>query len=292
LRTDRDSGAVAMGKGRDRGYAMIAAIIGVAAFGFIAFEFMAQDRGVLAEVRGEAEQAKLTAAADAGIAMAISGLADPDLNQRWGIDGRARNAQFGDVLLTITVEDERGKIPLNGIIEEEAHELFKLAGAQGQQLETLTDSFEDWQDADNAPRPNGSEAPYYAPFGIKPRNAGFRTIGELRHLHGMTDDVYARVAPATTVFFGESGGFSESTSQVLALEVLGEESPNSLAVQQRMRQLAGDVPLPATAAKMSYIARTLTVRVEARKGATYLKRNAILELTGNKDDPYWFRYLD
>ncbi len=44
--------------------------------------------------------------------------------------------------------------------------------------------------------------------------------------------------------------------------------------------------------KLSYVARTLTVRVEARKGGAYLKRSAIVELTGNKDDPYWFRYLD
>ena len=276
----------------ERGYAMIAAIVGVAAFGFIAFELIAQDRGVLAEVRGEAEQAKLAAACNAGLYAAIHGLGDPDPTQRWGIDGRSRPMQFGDTTLLITVEDERGKIPLNGIIEEEAQSLFQLAGASGTQLSMLTDSFEDWQDADNTPRPSGAEAAAYAPFGIKPRNAGFHTLGELRQLRGMTDAIYQRIVPATTVFFGESGGFSESTSQVLALEVLGEEGPNSLAVQQRLQQLAGNAPLTQPLFKASYIARTLTVRVEARKGGAYMKRTAIIELTGNKDDPYWFRYLD
>lgn len=277
---------------RDGGYAMIAAIVGVAAFGFIAFELIAQNRGVLAEVRGEAEQAKLTAACNAGLYAAIHGLADPDATQRWGIDGRSRAMQFGDVALAITVEDERGKIPLNGIIEEEARELFRMAGASGDQLDTLTSSFEDWQDADNTPRPSGTEAAGYAALGYKPRNAGFHTLGELRQVRGMTDDIYARVAPATTIFFGESGGFSESTSQILALEVLGEEGPNSLAVISRQHQLAGDVPLAQPMFKLSYIARTLTIRVEARKGGAYMKRSAIMELTGNKDDPYWFRYLD
>jgi len=209
---------------RERGYAMIAAIVGVAAFGFIAFQLIAQDRGVLAEVRGESEQAKLIAACNAGLYMAIHGLADPDPTQRWGIDGRPRTGSFNGIALNVTVEDERGKIPLNGIIEEEARQLFQMAGATGTQLDTLTDSFEDWQDVDNTARPAGAEAPYYAPFGYKPRNAGFHTIGELRMIKGMTDDIYSRVAPASTVFFGESGGFSEQTSQVLALEVLGEEA--------------------------------------------------------------------
>jgi len=277
---------------RDSGYAMIAAIISVAAFGFIAFEMMAQNRGVLAEVRGEAEQAKLTAACNAGLYAAISNLNNPDLSLRWGIDGRARTMQFGAVNLTITVEDERGKIPVNGIIEEEAHSLFQLAGASGAQLETLTDAFEDWQDVDNTPRPSGSEAAVYAPLGYKPRNSGFHTLGELRLLRGMTDDLWQRVESATTVFFGESGGFSEGTSQPLALEVLGEEDPNSLAVMQRRRQLSGEVPPSPSVLKATLVGRTLTVRVEARQGGAYLKRTAIVEMTGNAADPYWFRYLD
>jgi hypothetical protein len=38
--------------------------------------------------------------------------------------------------------------------------------------------------------------------------------------------------------------------------------------------------------------RTLTVRVEARANGAYVKRTAIIELTGNAADPYWYRYLD
>ena len=271
---------------------MIAAIVGVAAFGFVAFQLIAQDRGVLAEVRGESEQAKLIAACNAGLIEAIHGLGDPDPNQRWGIDGRPRTGSFDGINLTVTVEDERGKIPLNGIIEEEAREMFQAAGATGSQLDTLTDSFEDWQDVDNTPRPFGAEAPYYAPFGYKPRNAGFHTVAELRMVKGMTDDLYQRIAPSVTVFFGESGGFSEQTSQILALEVLGEEASTSPEVQSRIQQLSGNLPVPQAVGRMSLLARTLTVRVEARRGGAYLKRTAIVELTGNAADPYWFRYLD
>jgi general secretion pathway protein K len=278
---------------RERGYAMIAAIIGVAAFAFIAFEFMAQDRGVLAEVRGEAEQAQLTADCNAGLYLAIYNLSSNDVTQRWGIDGRSRTVQLGRSTLVITVEDERGKIPLNGIIQEEVHDTFAAAGATGTQLSILTNAFEDWQDSDNSARPNGAEAPAYASLGYKPRNAGFRTVGELRMLRGMTDDIYYRLAPATTVFFGESGGFSESTAQPLALQVLGEVAANSPEVIERQRELSGQAAMPQTLTKVNLIGRTLTVRVEAHRGATYLKRTAIVELAGPRaSDYFWIRTLD
>ncbi|HWA04544.1 MAG TPA: hypothetical protein VG819_13570 [Rhizomicrobium sp.] len=271
---------------------MIAAIIGVAAFGFVAFQMIAQNRGVLAEVRAEAEQAKLEAACDAGLYMAIAGLGVRDVTQRWSIDGRPRVASFGDTVLTITVEDERGKVPLNGIIEEEVHDIFADAGATGAQLTTVVQAYEDWEDTDNTPRPGGAEARDYASLGYKPRNGGFRTVGELRMLKGMTDQLYERIAPAVTTFFGESGGFSESTAQPLALEVLGELEPNSPEVIERIKELTGQAPVPETLAKASLIARTLTVRVVAQKGAAYLKRTAIFEFTNNPKDPYWIRYLD
>jgi general secretion pathway protein K len=277
---------------RERGYAMIAAIVGVAAFGFIAFELMAQNRGVMAEVRGEAEQAKLSAACDAGFYAAISGLATTDVTQRWSIDGRARVVQFGDMTLTITVEDERGKIPLNGIIEEEVRDMFQAAGVSGPRLDALADAYEDWEDTDNTARPEGAESAAYAGMGYKPRNSGFRTISELRMIKGMDDALYARIAGATTVFFGESGGFSESTSQPLALQVLGETAANSPEVIEREKELSGEAPVPQTLAKASLLARTLTVRVEARKGATYLRRTAIIELTGTAGPGYWIRNLD
>jgi general secretion pathway protein K len=225
--------------------------------------------------------------------MAISGLSTSDVTQRWGIDGRSRTVQFGRTTLVITVEDERGKIPLNGIIEEEVRDLFTAAGVTGNQLNMLTDSFEDWEDSDNSARPSGAEAPAYASFGYKPRNAGFRTISELRMLKGMTDDIYARIAPATTVFFGESGGFSESTAQPLALQVLGEVAANSPEVMERQRELAGESAVPQTLIKANLIGRTLTVRVEAHRGATYLKRTAVIEITGSTASSYyWLRYLD
>jgi general secretion pathway protein K len=198
---------------------------------------------------------------------------------------------FDGIPLTITIEDERGKIPLNGINEDQARDMFAMAGASGAQLDTLVDSFEDWLDPDSIRRPNGAEAPDYLALGYKPRNGGYHTTDELRLLHGMTDAMFAQIAPAVTVFFGESGGFSETTAQPFALAVIGEIKPDSPQMKTRQDQIAGVVPPVQVANVLSLVGRTLTVRVEAKLNGADVKRAAIVEWTNNKADPYWLRYL-
>jgi general secretion pathway protein K len=276
----------------DRGYAMLAAIVGIAAFSYVGFEVVAENRGVISEVQAENEQAKLTAACDAGLALAVDGLAAHDRRDQWLIDGTKRTMMFDAVALTITVEDERGKIPLNGVNEDQIRTLFADAGASGAKLDTLVDSFEDWLDPDTNARPNGAEADYYARFGYAPRNAGFRSVGELRLIKGMDDSLFQRVAPVTTAFFGESGGFSESTSQILALEALEELKPDAPEIQERQQELSGLKPAQDVQNPPSLLGRTLTVRVEAKRAGASVTRSSIVELTGAASDPVWYRNLD
>ncbi len=281
-----------MKRTRDRGYAMLAAILGIAAFSYVSFEVIAENRGIVSEVQAENERARLSAACDAGLQFAVAGLAVKDKKQQWPIDGTSRNLMFGDVALTITIEDERGKAPLNGINEDQVRELFAATGIAGTRLDMLVDSYEDWLDPDNDRRPNGAESADYLSSGYKPRNGAFHTVSELRLLKGMDDALYARVAPATTVFFGESGGFSEGTSQILALEALSEVGPTSPEVVERQRELAGQKPAPDIANPPYLIGRTLSVHIEAKRAGADMKRSAIVELTGNSADPFWMRYLD
>ncbi|MBV9570127.1 MAG: general secretion pathway protein GspK [Alphaproteobacteria bacterium] len=277
---------------RDSGYAMLAAILGIAAFSYVSFQVLAENRGIISVVQAETERARLTAACNAGLTLAIQGLASKDKKQQWLIDSTKRTLKFDDVTLTIIVEDERGKVPLNGINEDQVHDLFRTAGVSGSRLSTLVDSYEDWIDPDNQRRDSGAEAPQYAALGYKPRNGSFHTISEIRYLKGMDDDLYARVAPAITTFFGESGGFSEGTSQVLALAALSEVGLDSSDVIQRQQELAGLRPAPDVRDPPYLIGRTLTVRVEASRAGADIKRSAIVELTANPNDPVWVRYLE
>lgn len=271
---------------------MLAAILGIAAFSYIGFEVLAEGRGVVSEVQAENERAKLTAACNAGIEIAVANLASKDRKQQWPIDGVTRTIKFDDVTLAITVDDERGKLPLNGVNEDQIRQLFSAAGVAGPRLDTLVDSFEDWLDPDDDRRPHGAETADYLSQGYKPRNGGFHTVSELRLIQGMDDDLYLRVAPTVTVFFGESGGFSESTSQILALEALSEVGPASPEVMERQQELAGQKPSPVIANPPLLTGRTLTVRVKASRAGAEIQRSAIVELTGYPADPVWMRYLD
>ena len=86
-RLRRPSGSPSRSR-RDAGYALVVAVVAVGAFAFIAYQVLAADRGVIASVSARVEQARLAAAADAGVMMAIHGVGQEDESQRWSIDGR------------------------------------------------------------------------------------------------------------------------------------------------------------------------------------------------------------
>ena len=109
---------------QDKGYALVAAVTAVAAFAYLAFQVLAANRGAIDLVSGQSERARLVAAADAGISLAVHGLAADDRGVRWSIDGKPRRLEFAGVDLTVTVEDERGRAPLGGLNDGQSHAMF------------------------------------------------------------------------------------------------------------------------------------------------------------------------
>lgn len=265
---------------RDDGYALVAAVAAVAAFSYIAFEVLAVNRGGMASVNGEFSRARLAAAAEAGLALAVQGLSAGD--GRWPIDGRPRTIAFNGAELSIAIEDEKGKAPLNDLEEEDVRQMFSAAGVSGARLMTLVDSFADWQDEDDARRASGAERAEYAYAGLRPRNGQLHNVEELSALNGMDRALYARLAPALTVFPGARGGFNPATASAMALAIMsgGDEADDQPSVQR--------APAPASLA-----GHPLTVRVIAGDGhGGRLERSAVIELTGHAERPYWVRYLN
>lgn len=247
----------------DRGYALLAALAALALFACIAFVSLAASRGTIAEVGGLVEQARLAAAADAGLALAVNGLSIEDRTRRWPIDGRARAAAFEGMRLTILIEDERGKVPLDSIDEGQARRMFAAAGAPDDRAESLAAAFVAWRDGAAA---SGAAA------------AAFRTIEELRGLPGMDDALYRRLAGAVTIGAGARGAFSERTAQPLALAVMVEGGGGAPADIERRRELAGQRTALDIADDVSLIGHPLTVRVLVDDGgAGRLGRATVIE---------------
>ena len=274
---------------------MVAAVAAVAAFADVSFEVMATNRGVIAGVSARVEQARLSAAADAGMMIAVHGLGQEDVSQRWAIDGRTRELVFNGVDLLVTVQDERGKAPLDGLNPAQARSLFEGAGATGDRLDALVNELRDFQSAEEdstADTPGATSANATGLAAATVRQGGFRTNGDLMTLKDMDADLYSRIAPAVTVFFEESGPFEPTHATPLAAAAMAAqeaESPEELAAEKSENNQEPEEVI----VDENLVGRTITVNVLARdRNNATAHRAEILELTGAKAAPYWIRYVE
>ena len=276
---------------RDRGYALVAAVAAVAVFAFLAFQVLASNQGSIATVAAETRRARLTAAADAGIAIAIHGLTAEDRGQRWSPDGRVHTIRFGDIDLSVTVEDERGKAPLNALTDGQARALFAGAGASGDQLDALVAEFRDWV-TDPASGVDTSAAPALRANGQPVRHGPMSTVGELAALPDMTLGLLARIAPAVTVFGEEAGtGFNAEYASPLAKAAVDGDALADPETLDNQTQVAGERPDEAIADATPAGAFTIRVIARDRNGAQ-THRMEVIECTGGGPHPYWVRYAE
>jgi general secretion pathway protein K len=278
------------GKASEAGYALIAAVVSIILFALMALVVINSMRGPTMMVAAEAERARLSAAADAGVALAIEGLLIRNPATRWKIDGKPRQEAFGDIRLTIIVEDERGKIALNLINAQQAERMFRAFGLQGIELEAAVDGFMDWRDGDFDPRPRGGEFDVYAPRQLQPRNGDLRTLGELALINGVGPELAKKIAPVATVNFG-SGEFDPRFASPIARQVSADDEGDA-----DLAQFGSEFQSGQTVAAFrpeysdSLIGRPLTIRVSARSGPEAQASIAVIvELTGSDIRPYVIR---
>lgn len=279
-----------IGGRRDKGFAMVAVLIAVVALAALAYDVVLQSRTGIVTAQAESDRARMAAAADAGLAIAEAGLVGA--GARWPLDGTPRGLAFDGVDLSVAVEEERGKVPINILSDSEARRLFVAAGASGPQLDTLTDSFLDWRDDDEERRPHGAETPDYARRGYRSRDGDVTAIGELARINGMTPAIFARIAPYVTLFFGESGGFNEKNASPFAIRVMTGDDDDSPISIERAREIKGQRTRLDFEDKGDAVltGRRFTVRVVAHDAhGGQLSRATIVEPTGNPRDPIWVR---
>lgn len=277
---------------REEGYALIAAILSIVIFALMALTMINVTRSSTVMAAAEIDRAKLSAAADAGIAIAVHGLMLNDPSQRWAIDGNVRRETFDGTTLDIIIEDERGKIALNLINKSEVEAMFGAFGLQGLELEAAVDSFMDWRDEDDDPRPRGAEFEIYAPKKIKPRNGELRTLGELALIVGVGPELAQRMIPYTTVNFG-TGEFDPRYASEIAIRVSSiNEISNGIidTVDSEAEKLRKTVEAFRTRRNDSLVGRPLTIRVTAKQRPDKsAQRTAIIELTGSDVRPFVIR---
>jgi general secretion pathway protein K len=259
---------------REQGYALIAAVVSIVVFALMALTILNATRGTVVMASAELDRARLSAAADAGIALAIQGLMEKDPAQRWKIDGRPRLVDFDENALTITVEA-----------------MFAAFGLQGIELEEAANSFMDWRDEDDDPRLRGAEFEAYAALKIRPRNGPLHSVGELAMIRSIGPTLATRMAPYVTVNFGTSGAFDPRYASAIAIRVSGQDEADASRSDfgARLRQ-GGVIDAASEPLSDSLVGRPLTIRVNAARGpAAQAHRAMIVELTGAELRPYVVR---
>jgi type II secretory pathway component PulK len=107
-----------------------------------------------------------------------------------------------DTDVDISVSYESGKINLNWSSLPVLSALFAANGINQDTSLQLAAAIIDWRDHDNEPLPSGAENETYNALevGYTPRNGAFETIGELRHILGVTEDIFTCSLPLITVY--------------------------------------------------------------------------------------------
>jgi type II secretory pathway component PulK len=141
---------------------------------------------------------------------------------------------FGDARYALVLRDVGAALNLN----EASEEMLRLFFAQGMDMDyaeadQLAQAILDWIDEDEIPRINGAEREEYLEDEalVLPPNRDFVDVDELRHVRGMTPELYVRAAPHLTLI-GEGQININSAPEPVLLAIPGMDLG---AVEEIMR---------------------------------------------------------
>ncbi|MGH2400038.1 MAG: general secretion pathway protein GspK, partial [bacterium] len=152
-------------------------------------------------------QAQARALAEAGVHRGILELYNPDRLRRWRRDGSPHRIRLGGAPITVSLQDEAGKIDLNSAQRDLLGTLLRASGIDDERRDALLDAIEDWRDADSLRRLNGAEDQEYEVAGrtYGAKDATFNTVEELQQVLGVTPRLFKRLRPALTVHSHSAG---------------------------------------------------------------------------------------
>lgn len=169
----------------------------------------------------QVQAAQARAAAQAGIWLGVQDLLRPAQAQLWKHDGTPRKVIFGNAVLSVRIQDEAGKIDLNGAGAELLRGLLQSAGVEEPALTSTVNAILEWRRPGNLRRVSSVGTKDYAaaglPYGAK--HGLFSSVAELRMVLGMRESVYQKIAPALTVF-SQLSGIDPSVAVPAALQAV------------------------------------------------------------------------
>jgi general secretion pathway protein K len=241
--------------------------------------------------RNGLEVATINATAEAVIHRTILGLIDPRHDKTWRADGVVQSFAFDGQAINLIVQDELGRIDLNGADAGLLTGLFQSVGLTPEDVGSTVDKILDWRDSTPLKHANGAKEQDYRLAGLSygPRNGPFQSAEELMLVMGMTSALFAQVRPALTVYSGRQSIDPQTAPReaLLALPGMDPARVSSIIAERASRPYVGPGNDPGSQSPISLGGRAYTIRTEIARPSGVVVREATIRLTDNPAQPYF-----
>ena len=266
-----------------RGLALLAVIWVIGLLAVMAMDVLSAARRESRQGDDRLERARMEAAAEAGLALAAQALlrgAPADATGPHAFDGS---------MVAVEIEPEAGKVDLNLASAELLRALFEAIGEPRGTAAALAAAIVDWRDNDDRPEPGGGlEAEGYRRMGrlVPPRDADLQSVSELAEVYGMNPELLRRLSPVVTVH-----GRQAEPDLAMASPVVRQAVRSAAAAARLAGLRAGEqegAPPASQPRSPGSSGRAFTLRIEVvRPHGGWLRREAVIRLSGNRRDPLW-----
>ena len=224
-----------------RGIALLIVLWAVALLSVLLGGYVLLTRSSALETRTVLAQTRARYAAEAGLARAVLALREPDPARRWVADGRDYVFSFDDFRVRVRITDVSGLVDLNAATPGVLAALLRAAGDPAPAAAALAAAI---QQRRTPPPPAGLTGARVD----RDRQGPFITCDALLALPGMDAALYARIAPALTLWSGRNRP-DPAYAPALALATLpGLDRARAEAYVQARRATPAGAPLPGAVA--------------------------------------------
>jgi general secretion pathway protein K len=220
---------------RQNGFALIVVlnvIVILSAIAILAAHGSREEAAISANFRTATQRQSL--AEGAMVFAAYQLLSDvPDRN--WLPDGRPNRLTLFGTEMTVSIQDESGKLSLNMTDEAKLAQAFANAGIEVTKARSLAAAIADWRDPDDSRRLGGAERQDYLQAGISgsPANAPFSRMDELLGVLGVTNDNYKKIASLVSAYSTDREVNLDVAPPLVLTALFGPGSPEIAAILGR-----------------------------------------------------------
>jgi general secretion pathway protein K len=216
-------------RGHNTGFALIIVLWALVLIAFIVAHLTATGRTEIRIASNLVANAVAEAAADGAIFASTFNLSDPQPEQRWPVDGNARELVIGNSRVLVRLEDEAWWINPNLASPALLEALLRATGSDAESARRLAGAISEWVGSAPAPRAPSVRLAEYRAAGLDygAPVAPLETLDELDRVLGMTPVTFAAIRPHLTLFGPPQP--SAATADPVVAAALAESSQAAVA---------------------------------------------------------------